>query len=57
MNVGLRRRKDKHIKGYLLDTLDGRWAQGRRPGQERRQAKIPRIRMVIPYVEDHRNAL
>ena len=27
MNVGLRRRKDKHIKGYLLDTLEGRWAR------------------------------
>ena len=39
MNVGLRRRKDKHIKGYLLDTLEGRWAKeadlaknARRPG-------------------------
>ena len=28
MNVGLRRRKDKHVKGYLLDTLEGRWAKG-----------------------------
>ena len=27
MNVGLRRRKDKHLKGYLLDTLEGRWAK------------------------------
>ena len=27
MNVGLRRRKDKHVKGYLLDTLEGRWAK------------------------------
>ena len=56
MNVGLRRRKDKHLKGYLLDTLEGRWAKEadltkNTPGQE------PRIRPVIPYVEDRRNAM
>ncbi len=56
MNVGLRRRKDKHIKGYLLDTLEGRWARDADlvknvAGQD------PRIRSVIPYVEDRRNAL
>ena len=27
MNVGLRRRKNKDEQGYLLDTLDGRWAR------------------------------
>ena len=26
MNVGLRRRKDKDRTGYLLDTVEGRWA-------------------------------
>lgn len=56
MNVGLRRRKERDKKGYLLDTLEGRWA---------READIiknvegqdPRIRLVIPYVEDRRNAM
>ena len=61
MNVGLRRRKNKDEQGYLLDTLDGRWA---------RTADLPaadalpvvegpdeRIQRVVPYVEDHRNAL
>ena len=33
MNVGLRRRKNKDEQGYLLDTVDGRWARDRRsPG-------------------------
>lgn len=56
MNVGLRRRKEKDHKGYLLDTLEGRWAREADlakniAGQEQR------IRPVIPYVEDRRNAL
>jgi hypothetical protein len=56
MNVGLRRRKDKDKKGYLLDTLEGRWAREADiakniAGQDRR------VREVIPYVEDRRNAL
>lgn len=60
MNVGLRRRKDKDIKGHLLDTVEGKWA---------READLvkndgpsdttggDRVQRVVPYVEDHRNAL
>jgi ADP-ribose pyrophosphatase YjhB (NUDIX family) len=61
MNVGLRRRKNKDEQGYLLDTLDGRWARtadltaaGSTLGGERPDERIQR---VVPYVEDHRNAL
>ena len=56
MNLGLRRRKDKHVKGYLLDTLEGRWAK--EADLEKNVAgQDPRVRLVIPYVEDRRNAL
>lgn len=56
MNVGQRRRKDKDVRGYVLDTVDGRWAKeadlaGNVTGE------APRYLRVIPYVEDHRNAL
>ena len=61
MNVGLRRRKNKDEQGYLLDTVDGRWARtadvgaaGDGPGAE---GPDERIQRVVPYVEDHRNAL
>ena len=61
MNVGLRRRKNKDEQGYLLDTLDGRWAPtadvgaaGGGPGPD---GPDERIQRVVPYVEDHRNAL
>ncbi|GFG53371.1 DEAD/DEAH box helicase [Mycolicibacterium agri] len=56
MNVGLRRRKDKDVRGYVLDTVEGRW------GKEADLAnnvhgEAPRYQRVIPHVEDHRNAL
>ncbi|WP_445186992.1 DEAD/DEAH box helicase [Pseudonocardia sp. Cha107L01] len=60
MNVGLRRRKDKTERGYLLDTLDGRWAPASAltpsPGAPLADPD-QRIQRVVPYVEDHRNAL
>jgi ATP-dependent helicase YprA (DUF1998 family) len=56
MNVGLRRRKDKHIKGYLLDTIEGRWAREADLAKNI-AGQDPRFRSVIPYVEDRRNAL
>ncbi|CAG7637144.1 DEAD/DEAH box helicase [Rhodococcus opacus] len=56
MNVGLRRRKDKDIKGHLLDTLEGRWAR-EADLTKNTQGEVPRIQRVVPYVQDHRNAL
>ncbi len=69
MNVGLRRRKNRNEIGYLLNTLDGRWAKAAdlpAPDAEDGGVSIPpsdahdpdaRIRRVVPYVEDHRNAM
>jgi len=60
MNVGLRRRKDKDERGYLLDTVDGRWARSADqtgPGAPAGSGPDERIQRVVPYVEDHRNAL
>jgi len=61
MNVGLRRRKNKEIKGHLLDTVDGKWS--RESDLTKNDASAPdqvhgdRVQRVVPYVEDHRNAL
>ncbi|TCC29718.1 DEAD/DEAH box helicase [Kribbella speibonae] len=61
MNVGLRRRKNKDEQGYLLDTLDGRWARTAdlTAADDTPVVEGPdeRIQRVVPYVEDHRNAL
>lgn len=56
MNVGLRRRKAKDTRGHVLDTVEGRWCSesdlaNNVHGEARRYMR------VIPYVEDHRNAL
>jgi ATP-dependent helicase YprA (DUF1998 family)/very-short-patch-repair endonuclease len=55
MNVGLRRRRDPNTRGYLLDTQDGRWAKD--ADLVKNETDERRIQLVIPYVEDHRNAL
>lgn len=68
MNVGLRRRKNKMQRGYLLNPVSGKWE--RNPGEHDASVgdgsasvvgsetvvaqQFPR---VVPYVEDHRNAL
>jgi len=61
MNVGLRRRKNKDERGYLLDTLDGKWARTADltgpDGSTVPEGPDERIQRVVPYVEDHRNAL
>jgi ATP-dependent helicase YprA (DUF1998 family) len=69
MNVGLRRRRSTSPDGYLLDPVTGRWvgkadqtaaaptaaaAQGAATG---RAASFANAELVIPYVEDRRNAL
>ncbi len=61
MNVGLRRRKDKDIKGHLLDTVEGKWAReadlAKNDGGASDTTGGDRVQRVVPYVEDHRNAL
>lgn len=56
MNVGLRRRKDKDVRGYVLDTVDGRWCKEADLAKNV-HGEAPRYQRVIPHVEDHRNAL
>ncbi|MBF9317689.1 DEAD/DEAH box helicase [Mycobacteroides chelonae] len=56
MNVGLRRRKDKDIRGYVLDTVEGRWCS-EADLSKNVHGEAPRYQRVIPFVEDHRNAL
>lgn len=57
MNVGLRRRKNKDERGYLLDTVEGRWGRAADLSAAPTDGAEDRYRRVVPYVEDHRNAL
>lgn len=56
MNVGLRRRKDKDVRGYVLDTVEGRWCKEADLAKNV-HGEAPRYQRVIPHVEDHRNAM
>lgn len=56
MNVGLRRRKDRDTRGHVLDTVEGRWCSEADLAKNV-HGEAPRYQRVIPYVEDHRNAL
>ncbi|MGZ4238943.1 MAG: DEAD/DEAH box helicase [Solirubrobacteraceae bacterium] len=63
VNYGWRRRKDKQLLGFVLDTEKGRWQKQDQlagdqdvidPGDD---IKAKAARRVIPFVEDHRNCL
>ncbi len=56
INLGWTQRKKQSELGYLLDLEKGRWQA--RPGDEDPDDPMSaRVKRVIPYVEDRRNAL
>jgi ATP-dependent helicase YprA (DUF1998 family) len=59
INVGLRRRADKARLGFMLDVDTGRWSPERDEESDGSDESPtgPRLRRVIPYVEDTRNCL
>jgi very-short-patch-repair endonuclease len=57
INVGWARRQNPDEQGFLLDLEQGRWAA--RPGDDADgdDPLSARLKRVVPYVEDRRNAL
>jgi ATP-dependent helicase YprA (DUF1998 family) len=56
INLGWATRKEKSETGYLLDLDQGRWQA--RPGDDDPDDPMSaRVKRVIPFVEDRRNAL
>ncbi len=56
-NLGFRRRKDRDLLGFNLDTERGYWEKNEANPDDESDPMSPAIRRVIPFVEDHRNAL
>ncbi|MGI8962567.1 MAG: helicase-related protein [Bryobacteraceae bacterium] len=58
INLGWRRRKNKQLFGFLLDTERGYWAANdANPDDDKEDPMSPRAMRVIPFVEDRRNCL
>jgi ATP-dependent helicase YprA (DUF1998 family)/very-short-patch-repair endonuclease len=64
VNYGWRRRKDKQLLGFVIDTEKGRWQRQDQLASDDEDidegddvTKIRTARRVIPYVEDYRNCL
>jgi very-short-patch-repair endonuclease len=58
INLGWRRRKDKEVYGFILDTENGYWASNAQAVEKDPEDPLgPRTERVIPFVEDRRNCL
>ena len=61
INLGWRRRRDKHTYGFWLDMTRGVWSRKEDPnsetGAESPEVSNGDLQRVIPYVDDHQNAL
>ena len=56
INKGLRRRKDKNVLGFMINPRTGRWVGEDGSGEEPDPDRTPPQR-IVPYVQDHKNAL
>lgn len=58
INLGWRRRRDKEVFGFLIDTERGYWAANKEAVEtDPEDPMSPSLRRVVPYVEDWRNCL
>ncbi|MBI4585415.1 MAG: DEAD/DEAH box helicase, partial [Planctomycetes bacterium] len=58
INLGWRRRRDRGSLGFLLDVERGYWQKNEDLEEEGQDDPMsPRVEKVVPFVEDHRNAL
>src|SRR5512136_751126 len=58
INLGWRRRADKAVYGFVLDTERGYWARNQvEPENDSDDPMSPVQQRVIPYVQDRRNCL
>jgi len=58
INLGWRRRKNPNDKGFLLDVERGYWATNKDADEADQDDPLSnRVKLVVPYVEDHRNVL
>lgn len=61
INRGWRRRKNTTQEGFWIDMIRGVWSRkddpAREAGDDEKASTTQDLQLVIPYVDDHRNAL
>ena len=58
INLGWRRRRDKEVYGFVLDTERGYWQRNQQAIEDDPEDPMsPKTERVIPFVEDRRNCL
>jgi very-short-patch-repair endonuclease len=58
INLGWRRRRDKEVYGFVLDTERGYWARNQQAVEDDPEDPMsPKTERVVPFVEDRRNCL
>jgi len=57
INLGFRRRADKTVRGFMLDTERGYWARNEQNPEDEDDSLSDALKRVIPFVTDYRNAL
>ena len=57
INLGFRRRADKNVRGFMLDTERGYWARNEQNPEDEDDSMSDAVKRVVPFVTDHRNAL
>ena len=58
INMGWRRRKDKTVHGFILDTERGYWARNEDAAEDDPEDPMGvSTQRIVPYVEDRRNCL
>jgi len=58
INKGLRRRRNRSLCGFFINTSTGRWTKGEdeEDNEEERDPEAPLSQRVVPIVQDNKNA-
>lgn len=58
INKGLRRRKEKSLLGFFINTSNGRWTKGEDEAENgNTDPEAPLAQRVVPIVQDNKNAM
>ena len=57
INFGWNRRKDKSVRGFILDIERGYWGKNEQMSEDEGDPLSESLSRIVPYVDDYRNCL